>query len=117
MAVKEEVKKVERKLYRLIFGKHTGFDEDGNAKSFRQGDKVALSEGEYEAFKDKFEPVKGGNADKEAASAPNVTPTQPQQDSKDPAPTDKAPKAEETKPSDGAKGAGAAANSSNTAKV
>lgn len=95
------------KNYVLKTGKHSGRDEDGNIVDYLPGDEVPLTDTAYEAFKDKFEAPKSNTrkSDKEGL-APGETKTTPTE-----------PKAEESKPSDGKTGAGAAANSTNTAKI
>jgi hypothetical protein len=40
--------------YRLLNGKHFGFDTEGNRKSFTAGQIVQLTDVQYNAFKDRF---------------------------------------------------------------
>lgn len=48
-------KKPEKKeLYILRHGTHDGFDEEGERKVFKAGEKVLLTAEQAEAFKDKF---------------------------------------------------------------
>lgn len=82
------------KYYRFIGKSFNGFDDNGERKEFRSGDKVKLEPDQFESFSDQFEELKSKGEDS-------------------------APKADETKPGDGSKGAGAgaSANSTNSAKV
>ena len=91
-------------------GKHDHY-VDGKLKTLKPGDVVELSDEGYESFSDKFEPVSGKDTDPN----PKVTPTQPQEPVG--RPKDAAPKASTTTAASGQTGAGAAANSSNSAKV
>lgn len=43
--------------YTLVKGKHQSIDSEGNRVNNAVGDVVELSQAQYEAFKDKFEPV------------------------------------------------------------
>jgi hypothetical protein len=106
------------KVYRLVGRQHTGLDKEGNAKDYRQGDKVSLTEREYEAFRDKFEPVNAQDAEDDepvltpAAPAVKVNPegadkVQTEEDKK---------KTQQDKPTPST-GAGSAAQSTNTKKV
>lgn len=72
----KEPVKVKTKLYTLVGRSHEGFDEDGMTKTFVTGDKVALTDSQFEAFKDKFD-SKGKEEDKiESPTKPesNVNP-------------------------------------------
>ena len=109
------------KTYVLKEGKHFGYDEDGNAKDFEVGDEVELTDTQYEAFKDKFEAPREvkRQAEKQglAPGEEKHTPTQPQAAGDGKNQASKVPGAAESKPGDGKDGAGAAANSTNTAKT
>lgn len=78
------------KLYKLVGRQHSGFDEDGKVKNYVTGDEVPLTDTQYEAFGDKFEPIAEAKVE-----APKESPKQP------------AP----------AQGAGAAVNSANKTTV
>lgn len=113
-----EKKEAATKAYVLIGRKHSGVDKDGNPKDYVEGDTVYLTDTQYEAFGDKFEP-KGKHDKEEEAAAAVETPTKP---GHDPAPNSQASKApdndkDKSSPGSGDKGAGAAQNSTNTAKV
>lgn len=45
------------KEYELLAGKHFVIDESGNELVYRAGERVPLTRGAYEAFKDKFREV------------------------------------------------------------
>lgn len=99
---KEDPNKTKTYRFREGVGKHFHKvrDNDGKVTESRQlepGDEVELTKAQFEAFGDKFEPVnvRGRNDDEDPN--PRVTPTQPQRD--------------------GAKGAGASENSTNTVKT
>lgn len=108
--------KPKTKAYVLTGRSHDGFDSEGNRKTFVEGDTVQLTEAQFESFKDKFEDQDG--KDKSDTSNRVESPTKPESNTDpDKKNVQSAPKAPETKPEDHAKGAGAAQNSSNTAKV
>lgn len=108
------------KLYRMLHGKHSALSEEkGVIINYVEGDEVPLTDSQYEAFKDKFEtPKEKKSAEKKAGLAPGEdlkTATKPDE------PVDNkaapAPSASPSNPQGNQTGAGAAAHSTNTAKV
>lgn len=115
--------------YRDGVGKHRAHDKEGkkavndddSPKYLKPGEVVELTPQQYNAFRDKFDPVEG----EDNYLDPPLTPTQPQTDARDTsspaAPgADKAAEqnnADGTAKKEGDTGAGAAQNSSNSATV
>lgn len=63
------------KEYRLVGRQHSGYSKDGMTREeFKTGDKVMLEPHEYEAFGDKFEPLKQND---EPAEEPKAQTTKP----------------------------------------
>lgn len=115
-------KKPKTKLYRLTGRQHAGFDDDGNVKNFNTGDKVPLTESQYEAFKDKFEPLNAKDDEEEGQGDPKLSPELPATKvgvaaDKVTTDADKAKAEAAGKPTSGATGAGAAQNSTSKQTV
>jgi len=108
------------KKYKLLGRSHSAVNEEGDRTEYKTGDMVPLTDAQYESFSDKFEQPKAeAQADAKEGLAPGeekTTATEPKSDGNDDTAIP-APNAQKTTPQDGAAGAGAAANSSNTAQV
>lgn len=65
-----DLKKVKTKTYRLIGRQHMGRDENGQLVNYKTGDKVELSDRQFEAFQNKFELVRDSEPLKEEPKEP-----------------------------------------------